>query len=93
MPWRRVGVRASFFRLAKSQSLWVDLLCLCEGRSLRRSTLSPESSVDSDLGTSEDDSISLGYKLQDLTDVQVMARLQEESKYAKGQVLVQSNKH
>ncbi|PWA32073.1 hypothetical protein CCH79_00013380 [Gambusia affinis] len=49
------------------------------GRSLRRSTLSPESSVDSDLGTSEDDSISLGYKLQDLTDVQVMARLQEES--------------
>ncbi|KAM4710643.1 SLAIN motif-containing protein 1-like isoform 1-T1 [Anableps anableps] len=49
--------------------------------SLRRSTLSPQSSVDSDLGTLEveDDSISLGYKLQDLTDVQVMARLQEES--------------
>ncbi|XP_034533566.1 SLAIN motif-containing protein 1-like isoform X2 [Notolabrus celidotus] len=50
-------------------------------RSLRRSAFSPQSSMDGDLGASEaeDDSISLGYKLQDLTDVQVMARLQEES--------------
>ncbi|XP_061571944.1 SLAIN motif-containing protein 1-like [Cololabis saira] len=43
---------------------------------LRRSAFSSQSSLDSDL---EDDSINLGYKLQDLTDVQVMARLQEES--------------
>ncbi|XP_056287259.1 SLAIN motif-containing protein 1-like isoform X2 [Pseudoliparis swirei] len=45
-------------------------------RSLRYSGLSPQSSMDGGL---EDDSIALGYKLQDLTDVQVMARLQEES--------------
>ncbi|XP_076008597.1 SLAIN motif-containing protein 1-like [Genypterus blacodes] len=51
------------------------------GQSFRHSTLSPQSSLDVDFGATEveDESIALGYKLQDLTDVQVMARLQEES--------------
>lgn len=56
---------------------------LFSGRSQRRSAFSAQSSVDSDLGASEleDDPVGLEYKLQDLTDVQVMARLQEESKF------------
>ncbi|XP_061697567.1 LOW QUALITY PROTEIN: SLAIN motif-containing protein 1a [Syngnathoides biaculeatus] len=47
----------------------------------RQASVSPQSSLDGEAGISEleDDSISMGYKLQDMTDVEVMARLQEES--------------
>ncbi|KAM9347235.1 SLAIN motif-containing protein 1a [Symphorus nematophorus] len=47
----------------------------------RHVAISPQSSLDSEVGVSEleDDSISMSYKLQDMTDVEVMARLQEES--------------
>lgn len=47
----------------------------------RHAPITPQSSLDSEVGVSEleDDSISMSYKLQDMTDVEVMARLQEES--------------
>ena len=59
------------------------LLCVFLDVGRRHAAISPQSSVDSEVGVSEleDDSISMSYKLQDMTDVEVMARLQEESEW------------
>lgn len=66
---------------AVERSQWLSCVPLDVAR--RHAAISPQSSLDSEVGVSEleDDSISMSYKLQDMTDVEVMARLQEESEF------------
>ncbi|XP_039976100.1 SLAIN motif-containing protein-like isoform X2 [Xiphias gladius] len=69
------GLNSPGYHKSTNKSL---LTCGSSGVTSMPPALSSQSSIDSELSTS-DDSISMGYKLQDLTDVQIMARLQEES--------------
>lgn len=68
-------------RKAEHRGRDVCVSCVFADTGRRHAAITPQSSLDSEAGVSEleDESISMSYKLQDMTDVEVMARLQEES--------------
>lgn len=83
--FRRASARLKFLA-RRGETSWCDrcdssFAPLDVGR--RHAAISPQSSLDSEAGVPEleEDSISMSYKLQDMTDVEVMARLQEESEW------------
>lgn len=74
------------FLAIRGETSWCDRCdssCVPLDVGRRHAAISPQSSLDSEVGVPEleEDSISMSYKLQDMTDVEVMARLQEESEW------------
>lgn len=63
---------------SQAAALTFDLCCSGGGRGLG-GALSPQGSLDGGLGSDVEESMVQAFRVQDLMDVQVMARLQEES--------------